>query len=42
MYKNDFLESATVKNFIDWISDKLDKPNSFVHDYLMKKPTKSW
>lgn len=42
MYKKEYLESSSVKNFIAWISDKLDKPNSFVHAYQMKKPAMSW
>ena len=42
MYKNDYLESLLVNGFIDWISNKLDEPNSFVHTYHMKKPFKSW
>lgn len=38
MKKKDYLNSNTVKNFIDWIDYRLDKPNSFIHSYEMKKP----
>jgi len=39
MYRNEFLSSAAVINFIDWISVRLDKPDSFIHEYHMKKPS---
>lgn len=42
MYKKDFLNSDSVRNFIDWITHRLDKPDSFIHTYNMKKPAKSW
>jgi len=29
MYKIEFLESSSVMNFIDWISDRLDQSGSF-------------
>jgi len=31
-----------MRSFIDWITDRLDKPESFIHAYNMKKLAKSW
>ena len=42
MYKNEYLQSANIRNFIDWIEERLDKPNSFSHFYTMKRPATSW
>jgi hypothetical protein len=42
MDKKSYLESGPVKDFAFWIEGKLDKPNSFVHAYKMKKPKKDW
>ncbi|GGG05468.1 hypothetical protein [Paenibacillus abyssi] len=42
MKRDDFLRSNLVKSFIDWISDRLDKPDSFIHVFDLKKPVKRW
>lgn len=40
--KSDFLNSASVKIFLQWIMLRMDNPNSFLHCYNMKKPVRSW
>ncbi len=42
MRKLDYINSASVKDFVKWIEPKLDSPNGFCHSYQMKKPAKYW
>jgi len=42
MNKTEFLNTKSVKEFINWIQDKLDKPGSFSHSYNMKRPAMNW
>lgn len=42
MRKADYINSASVKDFIKWIEPRLGSPNGFCHSYLMKKPAKHW
>lgn len=38
----EFIESSSVRAFVKWIGYKLDKPNSFIHSYTMKRGNKEW
>lgn len=38
MNKIQYLNNEDVKSFIIWINSKLDKPNSFEHKYILKRP----
>lgn len=42
MDKLEFLESPSVKEFIKWLSLKLDNPKSFMHSYILKRGNKAW
>ena len=42
MHRKEFLSSEAVKQFIYWIEPKMDSPNSFHHEYCMKKPVIEW
>jgi hypothetical protein len=42
MRREDFLNSSSVKAFIEWLEARLDKDKSFVHAYDMKKPAEHW
>lgn len=38
MNKTEYLERASVKSFIEWISFRLDSAKGFQHGYIMKRP----
>jgi hypothetical protein len=40
--KSEFLTNDSVQNFMHWLEKKMDRTNSFNHDYNMKKPIMHW
>lgn len=42
MNKKEYLNDSNVKSFIEWVSFKLDKPNSFMHSYVSRKTKQGW
>ena len=42
MNKQDYMKSQSVSYFIEWISRILDAPNSFHHDYFLKRQKIDW
>ena len=40
--ENDFLSSASVREFLFWIERKLDGPEAFVHQFRIKKTRTDW
>lgn len=42
MNKETYLSDIHLQNFVNWIENKIDEPNSFIHKYEMLKPKKKW
>jgi hypothetical protein len=42
MYQKEYLMTSIVGEFINWMEKRLDTPNSFVHNYVIRRPFREW